>query len=503
MAFNVNFWTFSKKERSTAQPTGQGTVYSCTANEPLDLLAPVISLKIALNTANPPTVYNYARIANFGRYYWVTGWEIRDGLWRASLRVDVLASHKTAIGNNSCYVYRSSHEQNNYVTDSRYPMTSQLNKFNYALSKIWTVGGSNAAGTADGVGTYVLGILSAGWSGLPGVQYYGFTASNLSFFMDYIFSDDYFDSILTEFGALEYPEAKVAINPLQYVVSARYYPIGMSTTGSGSYLLHAGGSTFVPIGQQVITRDSVWAGAFFDVPGSQQHFRITTQTWTMTPASSWEHPQSAVRGAWLNRPPFTRTELFFPPYGLIDLDTAAVMSATTLTIELSIDVWTGTGTLTVKTTTSGETRIISRISTQVGLDIPLSNSYYNGVKEQNIWNASWKAIGSALTGNLAGVREGYVDAYKTVVDSEIPHFCTFGTQNGSVAPMSGTPSLMITHQLLTDDDNAGQGRPLCAVRQFSNIPGFIMADADELSINCTDPELSDIRQAVTSGFYYE
>ena len=44
MAFTVNFYTFSKRERSTAVPAGAGRAVSCTADEPLNLLAPEISL---------------------------------------------------------------------------------------------------------------------------------------------------------------------------------------------------------------------------------------------------------------------------------------------------------------------------------------------------------------------------------------------------------------------------------------------------------------------------
>lgn len=502
MPFNVNFYTFSKKQRSTAVPSGTGETVSCHANQTLDVLAPEITLDWR-QESGLPTVYNYARISDFGRWYWITGWKNDGGIWSASLQVDVLASWKTQIGANSCYIFRSSAAYNTSLTDSLYPITTQLERYDTSLSKIWTVGGANAAGAAAGSGTYVLGILSNGWAGLPGVQYYGFTAAELSTFMDYIFSDAYFNHVLSEFGATEYPEAKVAINPLQYVTSARFYPLGYSGTGSGDYVLHGAGTTFVAIGSQTITDSQVWAAAFYDIPNTQQHFRVTRQTWTLVPVEGWYHSQSAARGDWLNKAPYSRVELFFPPYGLIELNPADVIGATLVAIHLDIDVWTGTGTLTIEVTRGAITRVVSRLSTQVGLDIPLSNVYYNGIKEQGIWNASWKAITSTISGNLAGVREGFVDAYKTVVDSGIPHLCTFGTQNGSVAPMGGTPKLMFTHQLMASDDNPDMGRPYCSVRTISEIPGYIQADSDELSVPCTDPELAEIREAVSSGFWYE
>ena len=509
MAFAVRLYNFSKKRNSTAVPASGATYsqYNCTNKGVLDILRPVIVLKFTNDAETDTSNFihkNYAYIPSFGRYYYVSGWSNSGPLWEATLEVDALASFRAEIGASTLYVYRSSAAFDTSLTDSLYPITTQLERYDTSLAKIWTVGGANAAGAAAGSGTYVLGILSNGWAGLPGVQYYGFTAANLSTFMDYIFSDDYFEHILSEFGALEYPEAKVAINPLQYVTSARFYPLGYSGTGSGDYVLHGAGTTFVAIGSQTITDSSVWAAAFYDIPNSQQHFRVTRQTWTLVPVAGWVHSQSTARGDWLNKAPYSRVELFFPPYGLIELNPADVIGATSVAIHLDIDVWTGTGTLTVEVTRGGITRVVSRVSTQVGLDIPLSNIYYNGIKEQGIWNASWKAVTSAISGNLAGVRDGYVDAYKTVVDADIPHLCTFGTQNGSVAPMGGTPKLMFTHQLMSADDNPGRGRPYCSLRQLSEIPGYIRADADELSISgAMAPEITEIRDAVNGGFYYE
>jgi hypothetical protein len=40
-------------------------------------------------------------------------------------------------------------------------------------------------------------------------------------------------------------------------------------------------------------------------------------------------------------------------------------------------------------------------------------------------------------------------------------------------------------------------------RQLSTIPGYIIGDPDEISIASTDQELTEIRDAVREGFYYE
>ena len=106
MAFKAYFWNFSKKGNSTARPADGDALA-------LDFLAVdqtgIISPSIRVEHANP-TEYNYCRIPDFGRYYYVREWVWDSGTWVASLTVDALASFKTYIGNSDIYVLRSSKE---------------------------------------------------------------------------------------------------------------------------------------------------------------------------------------------------------------------------------------------------------------------------------------------------------------------------------------------------------------------------------------------------------
>ena len=57
----------------------------------------VVFPEIDLEVENP-TGFNYAYIPDFGRYYFISGMaSIRSGLWKISMRVDVLMSFKTDI----------------------------------------------------------------------------------------------------------------------------------------------------------------------------------------------------------------------------------------------------------------------------------------------------------------------------------------------------------------------------------------------------------------------
>ena len=68
------------------------------------------------------TVYNYAYIPEFNRYYFISEMtSVRNGLWRVTLSVDVLESYKTDILNLSCIVDKQQNQSyNNYIDDGSY-----------------------------------------------------------------------------------------------------------------------------------------------------------------------------------------------------------------------------------------------------------------------------------------------------------------------------------------------------------------------------------------------
>lgn len=511
MAFDVNFWTFSKKERSTAQPTGTGTVYSCTANEPLDLLAPVISLKLALNTSSPPTVYNYARIANFGRYYWVTGWEIRDGLWWASLRVDALASWKSQIGSSSLYVYRSSYTFDARIPDTSYPQRIKPRKLTINLPKMFTVGGDNSAGaTADSY------MILAGIIGTDGTHFYAFTQSQWEEFYTALFSNQYYIDVLGQYGATEYPEAKVAINPLQYISSAVIVPMGMSplisTTNVPYTIPFTNNIGRVPVGNvRVPSAD----------PGHTICRRLpegVMASWThsVLVTSDFLHPQADDRGDWLNYSPYTEYSVFYPPIGEIPLEPSTIAEADSLNFTVRVDYRAGMAMLDITAEYDGppaKSYQLFRGEFAIGVPMQLTNvqvtganSAYEGVMQGATWlQNNLGSLGESISlaaSNIPVVGSIWGNGIQSAIHGATPHLSVKG-RFGSTANMGGQPRLVITQWYIVNEDNNGRGRPLCDTKQISAIPGFITAEADELAISCTDPELTEIRAAVGSGFYYE
>lgn len=503
MAFNVSFYQFNKKSSSTATPTGAGQTYACLANEPLDVLEPVIRLELAYTTQIPISVYNYARIPAFERWYWITGWTLVDGLWEARLRVDPLASWKSQIGSCRCYVYRAASSYDLDVIDHLYPTVDRQRKLQISVPKIWTVGGANAAGQAADTGVYILGI-----AGNNGTQFYAFEPAYFRTFLSYLFSNTFYEQVLGTFGAQEYPEAKVAVNPMQFITSAYYVPIGLIDSGYWG-IRHDAAINHIPVGPVMVPPAAEFSNQrCYPLPDNATSFSIYDID---TTASDFLHPQSDDRGDWLNLSPYTSYRLFYPPFGLIELDPAEVHSHENLRIRVTLDARCCQVMLEVQVfDTAANIRTIYRCTGSFGVQIPVSNVIQPGTGTlQPLLTAGAGVVGGAMSmaaGNIGGgllaMAQGIEGAVGQAVQGQIPHLSTMGGP-GSTAGMDGIPKLYVTQWYMANDDLDGRGRPLLAVRLLSSLSGYIQADPDEIHVSCTATELAEIQSAVAAGFFYE
>lgn len=80
---------------------------------PASMTDPAISI-----VRDSPTGFNYAHIAEYGRYYFVTGIStITDKLLSVSLHVDVLMTYKDAIADMQAIIKRQENKYNLYLDD--------------------------------------------------------------------------------------------------------------------------------------------------------------------------------------------------------------------------------------------------------------------------------------------------------------------------------------------------------------------------------------------------
>lgn len=468
---NVTFYTFSKRVNSTAQPSG-GASFSCVLKTPSSVTSPSISL-VWTGTGNP-SAYNYAYIADYGRYYWVRNWTYNDRQWTADLTVDVLASYKAQIGAASKYVLRAASDFNYKVVDRMYPAKVENDYvigsgswgFNTLTSGgvyiIGVIGGGNTA-TAGGVGLYqadtvqAQAIISGAYNAMNGILTNKPTTSNIPDWLDWMC-----DSLVRCTGKVS-----------DFLTSLMWFPFafpGGSQVQVNMGLVYNGGQA------QALT------GLIYD------HDTL------MNLSGVFPGPEL---DSWKNVAPFASVYLEAPPFGLIELDTLDLIQCTQLRLNLRVDALSGGGLLRVygNLGPQGADVLLAQRTAQVGVSIPLAG---NAVAPLSAATGVASAIGAAYTDNFVGAAAALGSALDAMGR---PSKESGGS--GGMAAIIGDVKIYARITKPVDQDITELGRPLCEVRTLNTLSGFIQCKDGEVSAPATQAELAQIETYLTGGFFYE
>lgn len=471
----VNLYSFEKKKNSTKQPiiTDATTLSSVQLKDATSIVNPVLLINpsdSALPTPFVPSGFNYVHLPSFGRYYYVTDWNWINGIWECYLTVDVLASFKTAIGNMSAYVERSSYTYNTSIIDKLYPAKTDIQVTSATIATSW-------ANVAPSGGCYVLGLINYQPANHIGaVTYYAMDNTGLNSLLAYLFSNNIYNAgSITEIGEDLF---KSLFNPFQYVVSCMWFPASPSTYGSTQ--------TTVKVGYWDTGVAAYSVDALVDV-------RFITGT---IPA----HPQAATRGEYLNYAPYTRITLFCPPFGEVPIDAAFTRTGMYLYSKVAIDTITGQATLRVafrqQQSFPYSAKPCIEKTCMMGVPIQLAQvlSDYSGAV-----NTLTGSLGGGAIGAVMGIIGATVES---AVASQAPKVSTNGA-NGSFVNFALEPNLVVEHMLLVDEDNADLGRPLMEKRTLNTIPGYIKCAESHFSGACFDSEKDSVNTFLVNGFFYE
>lgn len=470
MAISVNFYTFNKKENSTARPSGSASSYSCNLKDSCSIEQPVIELNV-----KPSNWFNYAYISDFDRYYYVGDWNYFRGIWSAELNVDVLASFKTQIGNSSKYILRSSHTYDKEIKDTLYPLKSVSNKLVQSGTLWqWAVGFSG--------GTFIAYINSGHTDSSYGsMGYMYFTPTQFSQFLEALYPESSNSWNTTFFTETYNTLAGVFVNPIDYITKVVWVPISL-TAGS------------LP----------TWFGNYIAQYGTNQavlHGNLTSYRRTQTVNITIPKRPDTVRGAWANTEPYGKYYLYYAPFGIIPLPSQMLMNATSIDIVATLDLTTGDLKMRVYTVGDyGSNKdCIWSGTTNVGVEIPVDKAKTTAEKVKDILVDVGGMATNVVTGNYAGAVSNLVDSIGTM--NEPPPKAS-GSTHGLLA-LEDTLYLYYEYNDFVPEDNDNKGRPLCQMKQISTIPGFIICADGELGINGTASEQSQLKSYLEGGFYYE
>lgn len=456
MAVSITLWALSKRLNSMMRPGGAGVALSGTIKEPCSMLTPEITVNF------DPTAYNYFRVAQWGRFYWITDITHDRGLFIIRGRIDPLASWYDDIANSFQYVLRSSSSSNGEVIDTFYPAKANGSTRNSLSS----MGYTNA-------GTYVIGVAGSGTSGSTGggTVYYELSPSQMNSFVSFLYTDTNYGVA----GAALEETVKYYFNPLQYVVSCMWFPFTLG--GDTAESIRLGWWT---IGM------SANRAYLYHTPG-QVAITVPKHPYTI----------NAPEKAYLNAEPFSHYRLYVPGAGEITLNSNVMSQLSTIYINSVIDTITGRAFYEI---TDG-THILAKLDGQVGVPIALSQVTVNTIGAVlDTAQAAVTGIASIFTGGLIGAG----GAIGNALESNQPTISRTGADGSRSIAVANTNAIL-TMEYLTQvpDDNTDFGRPLCNRVQIRTLSGFVMCLKPHIAITGTSEESAEIERLLAEGVYYE
>lgn len=539
----ATFHKVAKKENSTYRPTaleGFSLQVQLEVNDgDSSILSPSIRV---VPPANEHIIdYNYIHIPDFRRYYYINNWTYNaDGTWTASCMVDFLASWKLDIISSEGYVGRSESHWDPLIQDRFYASRN-------SPVTIRNVGPTEFIYTPQN-GIIIIGVASGDTSAnesgtLGAIQYYLLTMAQFKSLLYNLLGFYDGENIKERIWRIQEGEKFQADgwqslnNPLEYVVSCRFYP-GELFHNHGFPLeqIHMGGWKAGGNGGYRLTHlFTMWPWT----QGTGYHTGVIPLSHISDVGNytDMEYPTYAPYASYILQ----------TPWGEFDLD-PNIMSIILLNQQpalywaMCINIVTGTATFVVRDKSFLNTEImiptqndtcheLIRTEIQLGTDIPLMATFKDDKFTMNagksvidsLFGLASSALNFLSSGQQLGMNQGsgfntagaMVQGLKSTVDLgySIADAC-IGSQKSAVgmklADVNATPVIDYMTVQQTRYPTVGQspnmfGRPLKQrVQNLNDFSNYIQLDYSKFRAQyCTKFEQEKVIEALLKGIYLE
>lgn len=471
----VRFWTFAKKANSTARPNANPAyTFTCTLKDASGVLRPVLEIYQSANFN--PSGLNYAQIVEYGRYYFVSDWQWIIGRWEATLQVDSLATYKTEIGATDKYILRSASEYDSDIVDTFYPPLDKVNATWASYIFPWD--------NTDFInGSFVLGVITGHGLNLMGTtQYYILDMTGIAQFMAYMFPDS---DQWHNFTSLNEYLYKSIYDPLQFIVSCKYFPFTISgenayNMGFGNFYTDFGYSGVLPH-VQLLGQPNTW--------------NVFQHDYTI--ASDW-----LTRDAKYRSEPYTNVYFYLNPFGIIALSPSDFTLSNTVRVRIIPDLISGEATLQIFSLVNNNEILVQQRVAMLGQDVNLTaDSRSMAAAVASLVGGVATGAAEMATGNLP--LSGVTQAGNAALSMVKPVVETASRGSPSVRTVDGISRLYTRRAQFVDEKNAEFGKPLYKNRVINTLSGFIKCGDGDIAIDGYPEEVEEISNYLTGGFYYE
>ena len=474
------FYSFSKRKKSTKQPTGSGTSLDVNLKSGTSLLSPTFLLSLSSRPA-----YDYVSFE--GRYYFVTDIvSVRENLWEISATVDALGSHKTAIGSSNALILYADGGRNDII-DQRIPIDSTVSiHSNTKAITGWTINNIT-------YGSIMISVTGVGSFGTYMLD------DNNDLFSMMEGTTDWWDNV-ANIGSVE-----DALKQFFYggsagdcLKNALALPITLSYSAPDPYLGPAEQLNLGPYPAE----DS---GANPIMVHRVNNPIMKTSTTINIP---WQYND------WRRHKPYTEVQLYMPFIGVLNLDADELINATALDIDYSLNI--ASGDLAVSVATDSPVKCIYTASTNVAMALPFGAANIPITKQVS---AAATAIATAV-GTMAALVSGGASTVATLAAGAGSGLAAgaaaslgTGSQSGG-GGLSGGASQGLFDRIMcvtiskTLTDSAANlsgvmGKPVMKKATIGSYSGYVQTDGFSINGAMTDMERDIINSAFNGGAYYE
>ena len=485
MAFEIILYTNSAEPERVNKTAYLSNPISFigTLREGTNLLQP----SFLINMAGVPSS-NYAYIAEFSRYYYITDIVAEStNLWRFNMSCDVLMSFKEQIWANSGIVGRQELIYNPELKDNEYGFEPGK-AFSYlSYSKSSTPIGYSST-NFNPYSYLIITANGGGESDLPILRPTPYDATNGYYVLQYAQLKALLQAVWEE--SVTQGEQFLFDNLGEAIVAVKAFPFDFREISGGSNLLEE--VTSVKIGNITLNLP-----ALHIKPGFSTVYDIGSIT------------IPRVFNDFRDYSPYTEVSIYLPMVGYVELDSNEVIGVT-IDIQYVVDVDTGKCVVNLLRRIDGVRRVINRYSGVMGATIPISNNGADLRDAQNYMNITSTLLHGGLSlvssprPDITGIVTGFASAG---IDAALNRSRTVrsGGTASAFADMYGVldPYAIITRAVASVPTDYAHyyGRPCMETLQIGSLSGFTKMSSVHLEnmAPATLPEAQEIETRLKEG----
>ena len=467
----LNYYTFSKRRRSTKQPTG-GNSIDVQLKDGTSLISPVF----LISWGGVPS-FNYVGFE--GRYYFVNDIRsIHNDLWEIECEEDYLATHKAAIGSTNAVILYATGGRNDII-DQRIAVEADYHFDQNAVI---------ATGDFTGFTSSTEGIAIVSVTGTGSFGNYQISAVDVPELLKNI--DSWTGGISDVATGLQ--QLIRGGSAPENLRSAIYLPIILTSTQNFDT------ETQIYLGQYPCTKSGGGAlmGKRVRNPFLKSHGNV---------AIPWRYND------WRRNAPYTKVYMYVPMFGTMAIPASEIVNEESLDVNYSLNMLGGD--LAFQVSGNDSSRVIATGSCNIAMQSPYGSANISGAKVASAIGVGASAIASvaagmvtggaatlALGGGLAASAGGLINA--------------LGGESQGGGGLSGPASTgldlgikicTISHDLADSQSNLNPiiGKPVMKKATISSYSGFIQTDGMQIEASILDAERDIINSLCDGGFYYE